>query len=84
MGFLHATKDIICKYVLLVLVFSLFGALQLYLFEPPLKKLLKIGPSNEHEVKWEIILVKSIIFVVGVLILFLMFGNRFLKCTTTL
>jgi hypothetical protein len=84
MGFWQTTIEIVCKYSFLVLIFSLLGALQIHLFEPPFKKAMKIGDPSEHEVKWEIILMKFVGFVTGVLLLIVLFGKGFFKCTKRL
>ena len=80
--FKGTTADVVCKYSFLVLIFSLFSTLQVGFLEPILKKGLKIGDQEDHEIKKEDILVKGIIFFIGMFILFVVFKGRLIKCAT--
>ena len=80
--FKKASGHVICKYSFLVLTFSFFTALLVGIIEPTLKKVMKIGEPEEHVVKKDEVIVKGIIFFVGVSILFLLFQDNLVKCAT--
>ena len=75
-----AVLHVVCKYSFLVLIFSLFGAIQVGFIEPKMRKLLKLGHPDEHEIKTDDLTVKIVIFVVGISILFLLFKNKLIQC----
>ena len=71
---------ILCKYSFLVLIFGFLGGLQISYFEPLLKKLLGFGTDKDQKVKKEDLLIKTIVFVVGIFILFVLFRDKLTKC----
>lgn len=80
--FKETVSHVVCKYSFLVLVFSFFTALQVGLLEPAIKKMAKVGDPEEHVIKTGDILVKGMIFFVGMMILFTVFKDRLVKCAT--
>ena len=80
--FKETSSHVICKYSFLVLIFSFFTALEVGLIEPMLKKAMNFGEPEEHVVKKGEIIVKGIIFVVGITILFVLFQGKLVKCAT--
>ena len=78
----ETSVHVICKYSFLVLIFSFFTAVQVGFIEPKLKKLMKVGEPEDHVVQKESILIKGIIFFIGIIILFVVFQSKLIKCAT--
>jgi hypothetical protein len=78
----EVTQHVVCKYTLLVLVFSFFSAVLVGWVEPTIKKLVKVGEPEEHEIKKKDILMKGLTFIVGLGFLFALFGDKFIECAS--
>ena len=81
-NFKETASLVICKYSFLVLIFSFFTALEVGYLEPKLKKWMKIGTPKDQAVKKSEILVKGIIFFIGIFLLFVIFQDKLVKCAT--
>jgi hypothetical protein len=81
MSFLDYVGKIVCKYAFIVLIFSFLSTLQISFIEPRLKKALGVGDPSEHKVDTMNIMIKTIVFFTGILILWLLFREHLLKCT---
>jgi len=80
--FKETTTHVICKYSFLVLIFSFFTAVQVGFIEPKLKKLIKVGDPEDHVVQKEDIIVKGLIFFIGIFVLLGLFQSKLIKCAT--